>query len=269
MNLESSENKSDDAIPFSQCLSDLCLLSPYAPSIIVHHLNTSSHEAVQEFLDAMKEYLEGLNKHIKDLRDDYGKNILHYAVGLGNRDLVEVIVNKFPRILYTKDNAEQTVLMFAAHMRNPAMVKKIIALAGKSSHTLADIKNMNGSTALTIAADTGCVSCFTLIANIEGKRKPTWIFVRNKQGHTPLHLAARNGHSAIVQNFISRYLNTIDRPYILSEDQNGMTAIDLAKNSDTLCHRAIVELLEAAIRQESFKDDTSDESNCLCFLCFY
>ncbi|XP_050299120.1 ankyrin repeat and SAM domain-containing protein 1A-like [Anthonomus grandis grandis] len=152
----------------------------------LHHASLNGHPNIVRLL------LEhDASPNIVDIK---GSSPLHLAAWSGNLEIVKLILSG-PAIcnvnLMTKD--DETALHCAAQYGHTAVVSVLLEHACDPG-----IRNCKGETALELAAQYGRLETVELLVRTDPmliqRTTPDIVFP-----HTPLHLASRNGHKAVVE----------------------------------------------------------------------
>ncbi|CAG9762556.1 unnamed protein product [Ceutorhynchus assimilis] len=152
----------------------------------LHHASLNGHTNIVRLL------LEhDASPNIIDVK---GSSPLHLAAWSGNLDIVKLLLSG-PAIcnvnLTTKD--DETALHCAAQYGHTAVVSLLLEHACDPG-----IRNCRGETALELAAQYGRLETVELLVRTDPmliqRTTPDIVFP-----HTPLHLASRNGHKAVVE----------------------------------------------------------------------
>ncbi|XP_076748879.1 ankyrin repeat and SAM domain-containing protein 1A isoform X3 [Xylocopa sonorina] len=184
--------------------------SGYSP---LHHAALNGHKEVVKLL---LHYEASTN-----VVDAKGSSPLHLAAWAGDAEIVRLILTQGPSIpkvnLTTKDN--ETPLHCAAQYGHTEVVAQLLQYGCDPS-----IRNSRGESALDLAAQYGRLETVQLLVStypelIVPLRNSSVIF-----HHTPLHLASRNGHRAVVEVLLAAGV-----------DVNTRTSAGTAMHEAALC----------------------------------
>ncbi|XP_057340968.1 ankyrin repeat and sterile alpha motif domain-containing protein 1B isoform X4 [Microplitis mediator] len=176
-------------------------------------------------LNGHKEIVKLLLQHeaSTNVIDAKGSSPLHLAAWAGDADIVRLILSQGPSVpnvnLTTKDN--ETALHCAAQYGHTEVVAQLLQYGCDPS-----IRNSRGESALDLAAQYGRLETVQLIV----RTHPELIEpLRNSSSslifpHTPLHLASRNGHRAVVEVLLASGV-----------DVNTRTSAGTAMHEAALC----------------------------------
>ncbi|XP_065205671.1 ankyrin repeat and SAM domain-containing protein 1A-like isoform X2 [Planococcus citri] len=165
----------------------------------LHHAALNGHKKIVELLLT--------NEASANIVDVKGSSPLHLAAWSGNVDIVRMLLCHGPSIpnvnLMTKDN--ETALHCAAQYGHTEVV--CLLLEHSCDPT---IKNNKYETALDLAAQYGRLETVDLLVRthpelIQPYNGPS--SVNSIFPHTPLHLASRNGHKAVVEVLLEGGMN--------------------------------------------------------------
>ncbi|XP_011299821.1 ankyrin repeat and SAM domain-containing protein 1A isoform X3 [Fopius arisanus] len=181
----------------------------------LHHAALNGHKDVVKIL---LQYEASTN-----VVDAKGSSPLHLAAWAGDADIVRLILSQGPSVpnvnLATKDN--ETALHCAAQYGHTEVVSQLLQYGCDPS-----IRNSRGESALDLAAQYGRLETVQLLVRthpelIEPLRcsSSSLIFP-----HTPLHLASRNGHRAVVEVLLASGV-----------DVNTRTSAGTAMHEAALC----------------------------------
>ena len=124
-------------------------------------------------------------------RDDLGWTPLHIAAQLGNEKYVKLLLENGNSPAYEKNNEGLSALHIAAKKGNVNVMKELIT----TCPDIYEFLDLKGQTALHIAAKSGkkkAVEFFLKRPEFE-----SLINEQDKEGNSPMHLAAINGHLEI------------------------------------------------------------------------
>ncbi|XP_067087629.1 ankyrin repeat and death domain-containing protein 1A [Osmerus mordax] len=165
-----------------------------------------------------------------DLKDKYGLAVIHLAAWFGSLDILKLLV---------AGGAEQKVLnqegwniVHCAAINNHTDIVEYIVKDLQMKEL--DRRDQAGQRAFALAAEHGCDEMLTLLMDEEfnmATMRP------NKNGDTPLHLAAKNGHLSTVQLLLQSF-ETRNQT-----NKAGETALSLA--ADNGHEDCVLALLEA------------------------
>ncbi|XP_014604190.1 PREDICTED: ankyrin repeat and SAM domain-containing protein 1A isoform X2 [Polistes canadensis] len=155
--------------------------------------------------------------------DAKGSSPLHLAAWKGDTEIVRLILRQGPSVpkvnLATKDN--ETALHCAAQYGHTEIVAQLLDYGCDAS-----IRNSRGESALDLAAQYGRLETVELLVRthpelIESLRNSSSSLIFP---HTPLHLASRNGHRAVVEVLLAAGV-----------DVNTRTSAGTAMHEAALC----------------------------------
>ncbi|XP_015181975.1 PREDICTED: ankyrin repeat and SAM domain-containing protein 1A-like isoform X3 [Polistes dominula] len=155
--------------------------------------------------------------------DAKGSSPLHLAAWKGDTEIVRLILSQGPSVpkvnLATKDN--ETALHCAAQYGHTEIVAQLLDYGCDAS-----IRNSRGESALDLAAQYGRLETVELLVRthpelIESLRNSSSSLIFP---HTPLHLASRNGHRAVVEVLLAAGV-----------DVNTRTSAGTAMHEAALC----------------------------------
>ncbi|XP_052267075.1 uncharacterized protein LOC127868927 isoform X22 [Dreissena polymorpha] len=175
----------------------------------------------EEYLSGYKAGLEAASaeqKHQHSEEDRAKKRVLdgvtiHDAARTGDMDRMQKLLDNFPDMKESKDEAGLTPLHIASTHGRLDIVKWLTAL-GVNLNT----ETQTGYTAIHLAASNGHLNCIIVLAAMGAKL--TCLSV-DKQ--TPLHLAAMNGHLECVKWLIANRAN------LSAKDNQDRSALELAE----------------------------------------
>ncbi|XP_032687135.1 ankyrin repeat and SAM domain-containing protein 1A-like isoform X2 [Odontomachus brunneus] len=181
----------------------------------LHHAALNGHRDVVRLL---LQYEASTN-----VVDAKGSSPLHLAAWAGDAEIVRLILSQGPSVpkvnLATKDN--ETALHCAAQYGHTEVVAQLLHYGCDPS-----IRNSRGESALDLAAQYGRLETVELLV----RTHPELIEpLRNSSSslifpHTPLHLASRNGHRAVVEVLLAAGV-----------DVNTRTSAGTAMHEAALC----------------------------------
>ncbi|XP_076179586.1 ankyrin repeat and SAM domain-containing protein 1A isoform X2 [Ptiloglossa arizonensis] len=181
----------------------------------LHHAALNGHKEVVKLL---LQYEASTN-----VVDAKGSSPLHLAAWAGDAEIVRLILTQGPSVpkvnLTTKDS--ETALHCAAQYGHTEVVAQLLQYGCDPS-----IRNSRGESALDLAAQYGRLETVQLLVNTY----PELIVpLRNSSSsvifpHTPLHLASRNGHRAVVEVLLAAGV-----------DVNTRTSAGTAMHEAALC----------------------------------
>ncbi|XP_076664106.1 ankyrin repeat and SAM domain-containing protein 1A isoform X2 [Andrena cerasifolii] len=181
----------------------------------LHHAALNGHKEVVKLL---LQYEASTN-----VVDAKGSSPLHLAAWAGDAEIVRLILTQGPSVpkvnLTTKDN--ETALHCAAQYGHTEVVAQLLHYGCDPS-----IRNSRGESALDLAAQYGRLETVQLLVSTY----PELIVpLRNASSsvifpHTPLHLASRNGHRAVVEVLLAAGV-----------DVNTRTSAGTAMHEAALC----------------------------------
>ncbi|PON48577.1 Transmembrane protein [Trema orientale] len=187
-----------------------------------------------------------------------GMNALHLAVVLLHRDLLNIMIGKFPLALGEQDNQGWTPLHYAVHLKFEGIIELLLSTEDKSSATKKDktgmsafhVATVNGYIDVMEKLRTICPDILELLAfanqtalhlAVRSKEKKTVEYLLrvmdvrrllNKQdayGNTPLHLAAKIENYDILLLFLDD--NRVQGNFV---NKDGLTAMDIFQSCNKL-----------------------------------
>ncbi|XP_039295063.1 LOW QUALITY PROTEIN: ankyrin repeat and SAM domain-containing protein 1A [Nilaparvata lugens] len=159
----------------------------------LHHAALNGHKQIVQLL-----LTHEASTNIADVK---GSSPLHLAAWSGNVDIVRLLLNHGPSVpnvnLTTKDN--ETALHCAAQYGHTAVVNELLEHCCDPT-----IRNARHESALDLAAQYGRLETVDLLV----RTHPELVEPYMSRGscthpHTPLHLASRNGHKAVVETLLA------------------------------------------------------------------
>lgn len=168
----------------------------------LHHAALNGHRKVVEIL---LEYDANVN-----LVDCKGSTCLHLAAWRGNTDIVVSILVKsaFQPNVNQQNNDQETPLHCAAQFGHSAVCTLLLQHGAD-----AGIRNFRRETALDLACEYGRFESAEVIIRL----RPELLSRDLIPIHSPLHLAAKNGHSSVVKMLLNSGFNV---NYVVSHFQN-------------------------------------------------
>ena len=147
--------------------------------------------------------------------DAQGKRSLHYVAGLGNPQLIDLLVDRGATYVNSIDKSGSSPLMIAIKSGNAEVVDRLLNIDE------IDINRFykNGKTLLHQAAELGSVEVIKLLL----KRGATGINIIDTNGMAPLHYAAHLGHVGVIQLLLESGATGIN-----IGDINGITPLHYA-----------------------------------------
>jgi ankyrin repeat protein len=168
--------------------------------------------------EELKEIIE--NKDQVNIRDNYGQTLLMIAVIEADFEIVKYLVNQGAS-LDARDYEENTVLHFAAETGNLKMLKFLVDNLEKKQKELAEEAKK--------AAEKKAAKEDVTKEEAAGEEEKPVVKVINRQGMTPLHIAAEMGHTKIAEYLVDKGAD----PEIRNRGDNN-TPLDLALAADNL-----------------------------------
>ena len=165
-------------------------------------------------LDFVRKVMEKYPFTIKQ-GDDLGWTPLHIAAQLGNEKYVKLLLENDNSPSYVKNNEGLSTFHIAAKEGNVNVMEELIT----TSPDIYELLDNKGQTALHTAAESGnhkAVSFFLTRPEFEGL-----INEQDKEGNTPMHLAAIKGHDEVV--YLLEKGEGLD---LNAKNKEGFTTID-------------------------------------------
>ncbi|XP_062085303.1 ankyrin repeat-containing protein At5g02620-like [Humulus lupulus] len=168
--------------------------------------------------------------------DDFGWMPLHYAAHLGNVEVVELFLEiNHSSITYVKDNNGMSALHIAAKEGHVNVMRSIVTKCPDTCESLDD----RDRTALHVAVETSKKNAVKFF--LQTLAFQDLINEQDKEGNTPLHLAAFQGHSKILE--ILARDPRVDKGAL---NKDGMTTLDIIRSSKQLRELEILKTLSMA-----------------------
>uniref|UniRef100_S4RRT2 Ankyrin repeat domain 52 n=1 Tax=Petromyzon marinus TaxID=7757 RepID=S4RRT2_PETMA len=195
-------------------LEQLCQKFEGNPFTPLHCAVMNDNESCAEML------IDAMGAKIVMCQDGKGRTPLHAAAFADNVECAQLLLSHGARVDAT-DRRGRTPLMTGALQGQSGIVEYLVNNT-KGDLSLTDDKK---NTALHLACGKGHETCALLL--LEKVEVVALIDCPNRNQHTPLHLAARNGLSTVVQDLLSKGAS------VLALDENGHTpALACAPNKD-------------------------------------
>lgn len=152
------------------------------------------------------------------LMDDEGRSPVHYAASMGYLEEVRLILDKFPRSANRRVRNGLLPIHWASINGHVSIIEEMLL----HSPDPGELLDQNGCSILHFAAKSGKHKVVSYIL-----KHPAYeglINMKDKQGNTPLHLAAMHWHPKTVTA-----LTWDSRVNLTVVNNRGMTALDAAK----------------------------------------
>jgi ankyrin repeat protein len=156
-------------------------------------------------------------------QDVHGHTPLHLAAERGRPAMAKLLLDAGAMVTAT-DHQSRTPLHLALHGFHAAVVELLVGAGAP-----VNAQDANGNTPLHLTGNRNCAA--TLL-----KGRPD-VNVRNNQGQTPLHCAAKLGHPGLVKTLLEAGAT------VNATDQQGQTPLQLAANKG---YATVVDVLRAA-----------------------
>ncbi|KAF8007964.1 hypothetical protein BT93_K1833 [Corymbia citriodora subsp. variegata] len=225
---------------------------------------------VEKFIDALEKVSESRKLALLLIFDQVtpsGKSLLHVAVSSGKDDVIDLILNHFPKTVTRKDSSENTPLHIAVQDGRLSATKKLINV--ETDLEIIYWKNKNSISPLHLAAEIGNMEILRLLleayerdeayaakiqdmspvlAALKDRKSGIWkeiinrlpklLHMKGEDGGTPLHYAASVGNVEAVEFLLSEcsYL-------ALQTDKNGSYPIHIA------CESGHVDTIRALVKK--------------------
>ena len=190
--------------------------------------NTPLHSAGGD-VDKARELLKH-GRYDVNCRDEYGWTPLHKACIGGHVDMARMLISEFQADTTLQDVFGDTPLFKAAWLGRGEVALTLITEFGCN----ANLPNKYGYTSLHRACEYGHASVVRMVG------KYASLLATDKNGDTPLHIAAAGGHTECVEALLQ-----LDAPIML-RNAAGKTARDIARHGAE-------QLLDAYITQNKAK----------------
>ncbi|MED6218504.1 hypothetical protein PIB30_027159 [Stylosanthes scabra] len=149
----------------------------------------------------------------------HGNSPLHMAIIKGDLALLRVILSSRPELVYFRDELGGTVLHFAAHIGYVECVQILL----KSSALTGMERDKKGNFPIHLACEKGHLKVVKELLQEEWPHPKVYL---NQKGQNILHIAAKNGKAKLVKYLLRN--KKIDQFTINEKDKNGNTPLHLA-----------------------------------------
>ncbi|KAJ9178468.1 hypothetical protein P3X46_010347 [Hevea brasiliensis] len=154
--------------------------------------NPPAHATIiEDKIDMLKEMAE-VNPELVQLKDGRGRTVLHWAAHRGNVDAVRFLSSKFCGGLFEMDNKGFFPIHIASEEGRVEVIKELLE---QWPHQR-ELFNREGQNILHVAAKSGKDNVVRFISETPTLEK--LLNEKDRNGNTPLHLAAMNSHPAVV-----------------------------------------------------------------------
>lgn len=137
-----------------------------------------------------------------NIEDEFGRSFLWHAVGSGNRDITDTLINSGAEVKAT-EYGQGSLLHLAARKGARDIAERLL----EKNPALLQTKNRQGESALHVAAESGYEEVVVFLLE-----KGADINLKNFDNRTPLYLAQRNNHPDMVALLKSRMGITEEKP---------------------------------------------------------
>lgn len=213
-------------------------------------------------LTVLQEELTSLNINQKD---DEGKTMLHYAISQNNLNAVKLLLRQKANI-ELKDNKGflPTDIMYQESWTDYGFLSISLKEAYKEIELLllsymSSIIFINKKMLFSAAIEGSIVAVKEAIHSAG-----VWdVDIRLSDGRTPLHLAAKKGHSKVVMALLNQHQNNVKRKgfsmdnYINATDSFGKTALDYATENGL---EEIIEIIKSQSEAKIIENQTLKET---------
>ncbi|CAD6214431.1 unnamed protein product [Miscanthus lutarioriparius] len=168
---------------------DFALVEPaeYVPSAAVS--GTALHQAVLGGHNKVVEImLEKQHAALLDMTDPNGNNALHYAAQKNNSHVVELLLGKKTQLASSRNKDQQYPLHIAAQYGSTAVIKALL----QHCSDVSEMEDGNGRNAFHASVISGKANALRCL--LRRVRPAELLNHADKNGDTPLHLAAKMSH---------------------------------------------------------------------------
>ncbi|CAL4911340.1 unnamed protein product [Urochloa decumbens] len=199
---------------------------PRVPQRFQEHVRgTALHLAVLGRHIRIVEVLLEKRPELIDLTDSGGNNALHYAAQRNNAGAVKILLNERMDLAYKRNHEQQSPLHVAVHYGSTEAITALLRCCPDVAE-MADNNGHNAFHASVISGRTNALRC--LLRCVRPKEILNHV---DKNGNTPLHLAASMSH--INSALLLLYDRRID-PCILNRDgQTARSLLEIKGEMDT------------------------------------
>eukprot|EP01006_Ploeotia_vitrea_P046944 TRINITY_DN67073_c10_g2_i1.p1 TRINITY_DN67073_c10_g2~~TRINITY_DN67073_c10_g2_i1.p1 ORF type:complete len:311 (-),score=29.82 TRINITY_DN67073_c10_g2_i1:1485-2417(-) len=132
--------------------------------------------------------------------DRHGKTALHFAAQHGHQEIVKMLVEQGADLTKQESEKKYSVLHLAVEGSHTEVVKYLLTVLQDSTITAT---TAHGGTALHLAAYFGCEEIVALLCS-DGHID---VSAKDRVGSSCLSIAAKNGHTAVVERLKKEYTN--------------------------------------------------------------
>lgn len=168
----------------------------------------------------------------KDITGVKGRSALHHACAQGHVRLAEELIKKHQCNICAGDDNEMTPLHLASANGTEVIVELLASTSNSTSTSTVNSVDSLGWAAVHHACQNGHVGALRTLIRFGAE-----LNIQNKDGQLPLHLAAFNGHVAIIDTLVFDYECDIRQ-----EDSKGRTCFHHACTGG--CETAVKTLVE-------------------------
>ncbi|TYI42300.1 hypothetical protein ES332_A01G088900v1 [Gossypium tomentosum] len=183
---------------------------------------TPLHRAIlSRDLAAIVDMIMVLKPELITLQDGRGRNPLHYAVSLGDYEMVKKLLECNSSAAYQVDNNRQIPLHFAAKNGQVNLLKLLL----NPCPDTVEMINNEQQNILHLSAKNGYMNVVLYVLDLP--EAEDLVNGSDIAGNTPLHLAAMNFHSNVVY-----FLSKNSKVNIRVMNQDSQTALDVVYSID-------------------------------------
>lgn len=131
--------------------------------------------------------------------NDQGVSLIFLVIAQGNEKLLQEFLSHFPHHLEVKNEWGLTPLLFAALLGKAPIVSRLL---DNNANLLAST-TLEKNTLLHVAASSRNLDTLNLVIERLTKKRVLSLEMKNKDGRTALHLAARTGHLMVIKKLLA------------------------------------------------------------------